>query len=64
MTKLPTADELNQLSREELLALVLHVVEEVRTLRTEVTRLKALPPTSRNSSQPRSRDQATPHRPR
>lgn len=56
MTKLPTSDELNQLSREELLALVLLLVDEVQTLRAEVERLKGPPPTSRNSSQPPSRD--------
>lgn len=56
MTKLPTADDLNQLSREELVALVLLLVEEVQALRAEVERLKGPPPTSRNSSQPPSRD--------
>lgn len=56
MTKLPTTDDLNHLSREELVALVLLLVEEVQTLRAEVERLKGPPPTSRNSSQPPSRD--------
>jgi transposase len=56
MTKLPTSDELNQLSRDDLLALVLLLVEEVQTLRAEVARLNGPPPTSRNSSQPPSRD--------
>jgi transposase len=56
VTKLPTSDELNQLSREELLALVLLLVDEVQTLRAEVEQLKGPPPTSRNSSQPPSRD--------
>jgi transposase len=56
MTKLPTADDLNHLSREELVALVLLLVEEVQALRVEVERLKGAPPTSRNSSQPPSRD--------
>jgi transposase len=56
MTKLPTADELNQLPREELVALILLLIEEVQTLRAEVERLKGPPPTSRNSSQPPSRD--------
>lgn len=56
MPKLPTADELNQLSREELVALVRVLVEEVHALRAEVERLNGPPPTSRNSSQPPSRD--------
>jgi len=56
MTKLPTAADLNHLSREELVALVLLLVEEVQALRAEVERLKGPPPTSRNSSQPPSRD--------
>ena len=56
MTKLPTADDLNHLSREELVALVLLLVEEVQALRAEVERLKGPPPTSHNSSQPPSRD--------
>jgi len=59
VTKLPTADELNQLSREELVALVVLLIEEVRTLRAEVERLQGPPPTSRNSSQPPSRDWKT-----
>lgn len=56
MTRLPTADDLNQLSREELVTLVLLLVEEVQALRAEVERLQGPPPTSRNSSQPPSRD--------
>ena len=56
MTKLPTSDELNHLCRDELLALVLLLVEEVQRLRAEVERLQGPPPTSRNSSQPPSRD--------
>ena len=59
MTKLPTADELNQLPREELVALILLLIEEVQTLRVEVAQLKGPPPTSRNSSQPPSRDWKT-----
>ncbi len=38
--KLPTAGELTQLSREELVALVLVLVEEVQALRAEVERLE------------------------
>jgi transposase len=56
MTRLPTADDVNQLSRDELVALVLLLVEEVQALRAEVARLQGPPPTSRNSSQPPSRD--------
>jgi hypothetical protein len=59
MTKLPTVDELNQLPREELVALLLLLIEEVQTLRAEVAQLKGPPPTSRNSSQPPSRDWKT-----
>ena len=53
---MPTSDELTNLSREELLALVHLLIGEVQTLRAEVERLKGPPPTSRNSSQPPSRD--------
>jgi transposase len=56
MTRLPTSDELNNLSREELLALLHLLMGEVQTLRAEVERLKGPPTTSRNSSQPPSRD--------
>lgn len=53
---MPTFDELSNLSREELLALVHLLIGEVQTLRADVERLKGPPPTSRNSSQPPSRD--------
>jgi transposase len=56
MTKLPSTDDLNQLSRDELVALVTMLIAEVQALRAEVERLKGPPPTSRNSSQPPSRD--------
>lgn len=56
MTRLPPADELNRLTREELLALVSLLIAEVQALRAEVDRLKGPPTTSRNSSQPPSRD--------
>jgi hypothetical protein len=46
VTKLPTSGELNQLSREELMALVLLLVNELQLLRVEVARLKALKPLS------------------
>jgi hypothetical protein len=54
--KLPTPDILNQLSREELLAFVLVLIDDVQTLRAEVDRLESPPPTSHNSSQPPSQD--------
>lgn len=63
---LPTTGQIDQLSREDLLALVkelLPVVEQVKQLQQRVTeleaeveRLKGPPTTSRNSSQPPSRD--------
>jgi hypothetical protein len=56
MTTLPAADELNQLSQTELIALVLQLVERVRQLEAEVEALKKRPTNSRNSSQPPSRD--------
>lgn len=56
MTSLPTADELNQLSQAELIALVVQLVERVRQLEAEVEALKKPPTNSRNSSQPPSRD--------
>lgn len=51
-----TVDMLQDLSREELIALNQRLLEEVRRLEAEIERLKQLPPTSRNSSQPPSRD--------
>jgi transposase len=54
---LPTVENLRDLSRDELIALVLQLAEQVRQLQAEVERLKRPPPTSRNSSQPPSRDQ-------
>lgn len=56
MTEL-TAEALNSLSREELIALVLQSFAEVRRLQAEVDRLKKPPTTAQNSSQPPSRDQ-------
>lgn len=53
---LPTPETLRDLSREELMALLLQLAEEVRRLEAEVQRLKAPPPNSRNSSQPPARD--------
>jgi len=54
---IPPAESLNNLSREELLALVVQLITEVRRLQAEVDRLKKPPTTSHNSSQPPSRDQ-------
>lgn len=54
---LPTAESLRDLSRDELIALVLKLAERLERLEAEVERLKRPPPTSRNSSQPPSRDQ-------
>lgn len=52
----PTVTALRELSQEELIALIQRLFEEVRRLEAEVERLKQPPPTSRNSSQPPSRD--------
>ena len=58
MTEL-SPEALNSLSREELIVLIVQLFAEVRELRAEVERLKKPPTTSRNSSQPPSRDQKT-----
>ena len=47
---------LRDLSREEMVALIQRLFEEVRRLEAEVERLKQPPSTSHNSSQPPSRD--------
>lgn len=52
----PTVDALGDLTREELIALVQRLLEEIRRLEAELKRLQQPPPTSRNSSQPPSRD--------
>lgn len=52
----PSVDLLSDLSREELIALLQRLFEEVRRLEAEVERLKQPPPTSYNSSQPPARD--------
>ncbi len=54
---LPPSESLNNLSREELLALVAQLIAEVQRLQAEVERLKHPTTTSHNSSQPPSRDQ-------
>jgi transposase len=62
--KLPAIAELDHLSRTELIALVKQLIGAVQQLQAKVARLEAdltqnhpPPPTSRNSSQPPSRDQ-------
>jgi transposase len=54
---LPTVESLDELTRAELIALVLQLAERLERLEAEVARLKRPPPTSHNSSQPPSRDQ-------
>jgi transposase len=54
---LPTSDSLRDLSRDELIALVIQLAERLERLEAEVERRKQPPTTSRNSSQPPSRDQ-------
>lgn len=46
----------DELSREELIALITEMVKEINELKAEVARLKLHPTTSKNSSQPPSRD--------
>ncbi len=58
MTRL-TSDNLRDLSREDLIALVLQLAERLERLETEVAQLKRPATTSHNSSQPPSRDQKT-----
>lgn len=54
---LPKPEALRDLSREELIALILSLIERVQQLEAEVAALKAkTPPTSRNSSLPPARD--------
>lgn len=50
-------DSLRDLSRDELIDLLLALAERVERLEAEVERLKHPPATSRNSSQPPARDQ-------
>lgn len=56
MMSKPAVEALGELTREDLLALVQRLFEEIRRLEAEIERLKQPPPTSRNSSQPPSRD--------
>src|SRR5438128_2277292 len=53
---LPATDKLNELSRDELIALIGQLVAEIGVLRAELDKLQTPPTTSRNSSQPSSRD--------
>jgi transposase len=53
---LPTAESLRELSREELITIILQLSERLERLEAGVAGRKQ-PPTSRNSSQPPSRDQ-------
>ena len=52
----PIPKNLRDLTREELLELILHQAEEIRRLQEELATLKKPPTSSRNSSQPASRD--------
>jgi transposase len=56
VTTWPSPKQLADLSREELIALVVPLLSEVQALRAEVERLKQPPSNSSNSSQPPSRD--------
>jgi len=49
-------DSLRDLTREDLIELILQQAEEIRRLQEEMAALKKPPATSRNSSQPPSRD--------
>ena len=54
---LPSKDQLNELSKAELIELLSQVLDRVARLEAEVERLKHPPANSRNSSQPPSHDQ-------
>ena len=61
---IPAVEQLDQLSREELLALVKELLlivsqqqQRIAELEAEIAKLRQPPPTSSNSSQPPSRDQ-------
>jgi hypothetical protein len=53
---LPATDKLKELSRDELIALIGQLVAEIELLRAKLDKFKNPPTTSRNSSQPPSRD--------
>jgi len=46
----------DELSRKELIALIYGMAKEISELKAEIARLKQPPTTSKNSSQPPSRD--------
>jgi transposase len=48
--------KMDELSREELIALIAEMVKEIHELKAEIVRLKLPPTTSKNSSQPPARD--------
>lgn len=52
----PIPENLRDLTRDDLIELILHQAEEIRRLQAEVAALKKPPTTSRNSAQPPSRD--------
>ena len=52
----PIPENLRGLTREDLIKLILHQAEEIRRLQEELAALKKPPTSSRNSSQPPSRD--------
>jgi len=52
----PIPDNLRDLTRDDLIELILQQAEDIRRLQAEVAALKKPPTTSRNSSQPPSRD--------
>ena len=52
----PLPENLRDLTRDDLIELILHQAEEIRRLEAEIAALKKPPTTSRNSSQPPSRD--------
>ncbi len=57
MMTLPKPDRLQDLSRDQLIALILPLIERMRQWEAEVAALKSkTPPTSQNSSLPPARD--------
>ena len=53
---LPWVERLNDRSKDELIRLIIEMTAEIKRLQAEVEALKKPPTTSRNSSQPPSRD--------
>jgi uncharacterized small protein (DUF1192 family) len=56
MTAEMAKQKVEALSREELITLVYEMAKEISELKAEIARLKQPPTTSKNSSQPPSRD--------